>query len=71
MDWLIGMIIGAGAIALAWWQGRRNGRAEVRQQQVEAAANADAKRDEMDAEIAEDIDIADRARSAGIVRPKD
>ncbi|WP_273687392.1 hypothetical protein [Ketogulonicigenium vulgare] len=71
MDWLIGMIIGAGAIAFAWWQGRRNGRAEVRQQQVEAAVNAEAKRDEMDAEIAEDIDLADRAKRAGLVRRED
>ncbi|ARO14452.1 hypothetical protein BVG79_01106 [Ketogulonicigenium robustum] len=33
IDWLIAAIIGAGALALAWWQGRRNGRADERQRQ--------------------------------------
>ncbi|AOZ54308.1 hypothetical protein [Ketogulonicigenium vulgare] len=71
MDWLIGIAIWAGAIVLAWWQGRRSGREAVRQQQAEAAANADEKRDEMDAQIADDVDLANRAKRVGLVRPKD
>lgn len=63
----------AGAAVLAalglYAKGRSDGRAKIEAKALKAALDAERERQELDDEIAGDVDLATRARRSGLVRP--